>query len=128
MSNDGTFQPPGVEVSFEPDSDRGNISDGHHTFDELYEHRHLLFLALARSHGGAWVARKHADGSIMDGWFIAGMSLDGMDITYHLPDRLWPLVERMDMKVVPHAPEWDGHDGDEVLARLWLFADADPEC
>lgn len=100
-----------------PDADMGEVSDGYHTFNELYEHRHWLFLALACWNGG-WAARAHADGTKIEGWFIAGMTLAQVgDITYHLPDRLWPVVEALGM-VVEAAPEWDGHASQDVVARL----------
>lgn len=95
----------------------GSVSDGYHTFNELYEHRCRLFIALAASHPElSWKARTHEDGSKFDGWFVAGMNLPTGPITYHLPDRMWD-----DMRDVPSllkAPEWDGHTAQDVLERL----------
>ena len=52
------------------------VSDGSHCFDELYEHRCLLFIALMRSHPRmCWRALRHNDGSFHEGWFVAGMDL-----------------------------------------------------
>ena len=64
-----------------------SVSDGHHTMNELYEHRHRLFLALLKiydtyitpldSRGSTircWKSKQHDDGSMYDGWFIAGMT------------------------------------------------------
>ena len=74
-------------------SDPGEISDGYHTFNELYAHRSALFLALLKSHGGGWAAEKHNDGTMHEGYFIAGMEIGGQQISYHLPIALWAVVE-----------------------------------
>jgi hypothetical protein len=104
-------------------SDTNLISDGFHTFGELYEHRIVLFLALAkqliihRPEMPVWKTRKHDDGIEWDGWFIVGIgNTEGSQITYHLPSSKWddcafiPNVER--------APKWDGHSPEDVLERL----------
>lgn len=44
--------------------DPGEISDGYHTFNELYQHRCALFLALMASNPSI---SKHHDGSEWDG-------------------------------------------------------------
>ena len=70
----------------------GEVSDGYHTFDELYEHRHSLMLALMRCLPYcSWFSRCHDDGSSFDGWFICGIDLPRANgtVTYHLPERLW---------------------------------------
>ena len=97
----------------------GSTSDGYHTFDELYEHRHWLFLCLMKSAPErAWASRLHSDGTCLDGWFIAGMELsDGKQISYHLPDRLWEAVECLGVETTD-PPPWDGHSGADVVARL----------
>lgn len=92
----------------------GQVSDGYHTFDELYEHRCLLFCAFLLCHGG-WKCRTHADGSVWDGWFIAGTTVGEQQITYHLPDRLWALCRVFTYET---PPEWDGHTSGDVIQRL----------
>ncbi len=102
--------------------DVSGVSDGYHTFKELYEHRIRLFVALMRSHPGlSWRAREHDDGSAFDGWFIAGMCLPSGDITYHLPNRMWSVLDDGGIKTLTRAPRWDGHDSDDVLFRLTCF-------
>jgi hypothetical protein len=57
-----------------PDIDTNTVSDGYHTFGELYEHRITLFLVLMLRHPNiSWRSRNHADGSEWEGWFIAGI-------------------------------------------------------
>jgi len=105
------------------------VSDGFHTFDELYEHRIILFIALCRkiseplpdsySEEGieVWRSRFHSDGSSYEGWFILGINKElGQQISYHLPLSKW---EETDFaETLDKAPEWDGHTANDVLERL----------
>ena len=119
---------PGPEAEDEPEDaprvatpeEIREISDGYHTFDELYTHRHALFLALLKERGG-WACRTHADGTMYEGQFIAGMDLDGRQISYHLPVELWAIAEDLGV-VVDEIPEWDGHSSDDVALRLLEYA------
>jgi hypothetical protein len=117
---------PPVEIGCET----GKVSDGYHTFDELYNHRCLLFLAfqgMAETHYDGrhvttWKSRKHHDGSFFDGWFIAGMIFaDKSQISYHVTDKYWDLCKAPELEA---APEWDGHTSADVIERLtaWLNA------
>lgn len=108
-------------------SSADDISDGYHTFKELYDHRIILFIALCHrikgyySEGFVWKSRKHYDESQMKGWFIAGIGKDkGKQITYHLPMSNWGDLK---VKELDKAPEWDGHTSEEVLKRIrkYLF-------
>lgn len=104
----------------------GQVSDGYHTFDELYDHRCLLFIALGGGFASfeSWKSRKHDDGSSFDGWFVAGidLSLEPMPhesmITYHIPDKYWDLCGFRELE---KAPKWDGHTSQDVLDRLKYF-------
>jgi hypothetical protein len=97
----------------------GQVSDGCHTFDELYEHRCLLFLALMKAHPHlAWRAHAHDDGSRQDGWWIAGMDFPTGPVSYHIPDRLWSLLDSTQIATRDRAPAWDGHTSSDVLDRL----------
>lgn len=102
--------------------DKGNISDGYHTFNELYEHRHLLFISLmVEMPIISWIADKHGDGTMYDEWFVAGMNLMSGQITYHLPNRIKYLFDNTKVKKLEFAPAYDGHTSDDVLKRLKLF-------
>jgi hypothetical protein len=108
--------------------DTGKVSDGYHTFDELYKHRHALFVTLANlitktkaiASPAGYKSWKHDDGSMAyEGWFIAGLNLPGGQISYHLPAEYWPLVN------LPHydiPPKWDGHTPNDVINRLMEYA------
>lgn len=96
----------------------GEISDGYHTFDELYEHRCYLFLALMAHHpGGAWVTQNDQTGEHMGSWFLAGLNLKTGPITYHIPTRLYGSVPES-AEVLDKAPPWDGHVSEDVIRRL----------
>lgn len=103
--------------------DSNLISDGYHTFGELYDHRITLYIALCRTLSftkPVWRAQKHHDGSSFDGWFIMGIESEpGKQISYHLPMSRWEqcrFAHTMDL-----APEWDGHTSQDVLNRLSLI-------
>ena len=91
--------------------------DGYHTFDELYEHRIELFMALCRIiDRPTWTSLYHSDGTRIEGWFIMGIDTeDGKQITYHLPMKYY---DRVNCVKYSRAPEYDGHTPDDVLKRL----------
>jgi len=105
--------------------DKGKVSDGYHTFDELYEHRIVNFIAACRllsqipgEGGRVWISKKHSDGSEWDGWFIMGIDSEpGKQITYHLPISKWDECKYV-AAVIEKAPQWDGHTSADVLKRL----------
>lgn len=104
------------------EQDRNTRSDGYHTFDELYEHRILLFIGLiAATDLHAWRSFKHDDGSKYDGWFIAGIDLPTGTITYHLPEKYWDMLQGY-AEALDKAPKWDGHTPPDVIDRLtkWI--------
>lgn len=103
----------------------GAISDGYHTFDELYAHRIALFRALCcfLHYNGvtpapyAWKAKKHYGGAEFDGWFLAGIGSEpGKQITYHISMQEWDTWPGNEFEQSPY--EWDGHTSADVLERL----------
>lgn len=93
--------------------------DSYHTFDELYDHRIALFIALCgeMERLPVWRSKLHSDGSSFTGWFILGINKEaGKQITYHLPIRVWEATDFAE--TLDTAPEWDGHTPTDVLARL----------
>jgi hypothetical protein len=114
--------------------DVGEVSDGYHTFNELYQHRYLLFCAMSRlafdlGFRGqrealyCWKSHQHwINGELMpvwDGWFVAGIELNAEMITYHLPLDLWGLFLGIERET---PPLHDGHTSLDVIERLkeWL--------
>jgi hypothetical protein len=106
-----------AEVAVEPKE----VTDGYHSFGELYDHRRALTAVLAAAAGTAgdsWRSKQHhPDGDPMfDGYFIVGIQLPTGTITYHYKLEYWD-----DFAAVPeidHAPEWDGATPDDTVSRL----------
>lgn len=94
------------------------ISDGYHTFGELYEHRITLFIALCRiiqHHDLKYVWRCQTDPD----WFLLGIDkASGHQITYHLPMSKWNETEFAYTVTEKEKPEFDGHTSKDVLDRL----------
>jgi hypothetical protein len=98
-------------------------SDGYHTFDELYDHRHSLLLALMKSAPNLfWFSRRHQDGELCFGdgnWFIVGAFLpDVGQISYHLPIELFHLAQKTGANELEVGVLWDGHTSEDVSKRL----------
>jgi hypothetical protein len=106
--------------------DTNRISDGYHTFGDLYNHRHELWITVCRLAAyndvcdvkSIWRSKFHDDGSTYEGWFILGMELFGpaSQMSYHLPNEKWESCNFAE--TLPKAPPFDGHTSDDVLQRL----------
>jgi hypothetical protein len=101
------------------------VSDGYHTFEELYDHRITLYIALCAAQRlftekEIWRSKYHSDGELCFGTgtqFVLGIgSMVGKQITYHVPIERWD--ETNFAVTLEKAPEWDGHTSADVLARL----------
>lgn len=96
--------------------DTNLISDGYHTFSELYEFRHALYIALAKriqstSLIPVWRFKTDED------WFILGIDkLEGSQISFHLPMSKWKDTEFAYTSSI--RPTWDKHTSNDVLERL----------
>lgn len=97
----------------------GNISDGFHTFDELYHHRAILFSVICNNHKDiAWKSKQHDDPNepMYDGMFIVGIETPKGQATYHYDiDPYWDIFK---VKELERAPKWDGHTPDEAIERI----------
>ncbi len=103
------------------EKDLGNISDGYHTFNELYHHRAVLFANLCNMSETSWKSKKHNDGTMYDDMFIAGIDTPDGPATYHFDiDPYWDLFRCEELEF---APEWDGHTPDQAVERLMHLAE-----
>lgn len=97
----------------------GDISDGYHTFDELYHHRMMLFAVICNTYKDkAWKSWKHGDGTMYEDYYIVGITTPEGDYSYHCHRHSWDLF---DVKELEFAPKWDGHkpkDIDRLLSLL----------
>ena len=120
--------------------DVSQVSDGYHTFEELYNFRKVYNAALFNEWAGqletipstfdkhginllrpkydvhkSW---RHNDGELCfgGGWFIVVAVLPTGQISNHYESKDWDLFR------VPETPtakyEWDGHTSEDVLKRL----------
>ena len=100
--------------------DIGEISDGYHTFNSLYEQRLYLFAVLVNTYyESAWKSRKHFDGEecFGGGWFIVGINTPDGPYTYHYENKHWDLFKCKELET---APQWDGHTDKDVGRLLSL--------
>lgn len=111
----GIELPDGVEA--------GEISDGYHTFRELYEFRKMynaaLFNTLAdQGKYNVHKSKRHHDGEecFGGGWFIVVAMLPSGQISNHYEMDDWDLFRLPEARKALF--EYDGHTGADVLERL----------
>lgn len=110
------------EPKAEP-GDMGEVSDGYHTFNELYRYRMLynaaFFNLLAR--GGqveVCKSRRHSDGEKCfgsDDWFIVMAILPTGRVSNHYESKYWDLFDVPERET---AFEYDGHTPNEAADRI----------
>jgi hypothetical protein len=103
----------------------GSVSDGYHTFDELYEYRKLYNAALFNEWALLGIhdvhkSTRHSDGEecFGGGWFVVVATLPSGQISNHykMGDyHLFRVPER------EKAIEWDGHTPKQAAERLRKF-------
>jgi len=124
-----TIQEINASVAALPDSEKNAVTDGYHTFGELYNHRVRLFVMFCILFGFqgkkmqrlVWRASYNHDGSKWDGWFILGIfPKEGEQITYHVPMKYWDMVGFAETYI--QNPHYDGHTSQDVAERLdnWI--------
>lgn len=100
-----------------------NVSDGYHTFKELYHYR-MLFNALLFNewavHGKYNVQRsfKHSDGEpcFGGGWFIVVADTPFGQISNHYEAKDWDMFAAVPQVDIPM--EYDGHTPQEAAERM----------
>lgn len=112
-----------------------DVSDGYHTFEELYRYRMLynaaFFNQLYTEHnnrdipGGPPVkSKRHSDGELCfgGGWFVVTVDLPTGQISNHYEEKYWDLFKVLE---VEKAPEWDGHSPKQAADRLEKYVSGD---
>lgn len=90
----------------------GDVSDGYHSFNELYKHRCILFSIICNTYpDSAWKSKLHSDGTMYTDYFIVGITTPQGDYTYHYYKNEW---DRFNVKELDKAPEWDGHTPGDI--------------
>lgn len=102
-----------------PTTGVGDLSDGYHTFNELYRHRAILFAVVCSQFPAlAWKSKNHhdPDDKMYDGMFIVGIETPAGQATYHYDmDPYWDCFH---VKELDRAPKYDGHTPDEAIERI----------
>ena len=95
------------------------ISDGHHTFGQLYKHRIILFCTLCSLLPEiSWKSKKHFDEEndpMFNDSFIAGINTPRGIVTYHIKLKYWDLF---DIAELERAPKYDKYTDEDVIMRI----------
>lgn len=103
-----------------------DVSDGFHTFRQLYYQRMMLFATIVKQNKDkAWKSLRHEDGELCFGgeWFIVGVDTPEGSYTYHYENNYFSLFDCEELERGKH---WDGHTEKDVT-RLLSLSSAQPE-
>ncbi|PZM81952.1 hypothetical protein DLH72_04805 [Candidatus Gracilibacteria bacterium] len=102
-----------------------NVSDGYHTFGELYDFRRLYNALLVNEYAKQGLynvhkSKKHFDGEdcFGGGWFVVQIDLPTGQISNHYEMEYWNDFKCEERE---KADKWDGHSSLDVLERMTLF-------
>ena len=99
--------------------DMGEVSDGYHTFNELYYYRMLYNAAFFNLLPKGWVhkSKRHHTGEecFGGGWFIVMANLPTGQVSNHYELKDWDLFKVPEKEF---ADEWDGHTHQEAAERI----------
>ena len=122
---------PHIKTDKEGKIDAGEVSDGYHTFNELYEYRLLynasFFNELAKQNlYDVHKSKKHSDGEecFGGGQFIVMAELPTGQISNHYPMKDWYLFHIPEKE---KANKWDGHTPQDVVKRMREFLTPKPK-
>ncbi len=99
----------------------GNTSDGYHTFNELYDHRCLLWIALILTGrvGPPAIVKDH-----YEGWdLLAAGNAHSGQLSYHVPVKFRPLYDGRLLQITAddYKAAYNGHTPADVLNGLEKF-------
>jgi len=118
----GIYDVMAIIDSLQQEQDMGEVSDGYHTFNELYYYRMLYNAAFFNLLPKEWVhkSKKHHTGEecFGGGWFIVMANLPTGQISNHYELKDWDLFKVPEKEV---ADEWDGHTPQEAAERLYKY-------
>lgn len=103
-----------------------DLSDGFHTFRQLYYQRMMLFATIVKQNRDrAWKSLRHEDGELCfgGGWFIVGIDTPEGSYTYHYENKYFDLF---DCEILDYGKHWDGHTEKDVTRLLSLPTDVQP--
>ena len=100
--------------------DIDDVSDGFHTFRQLYYQRMMLFAVIVNQNKDrAWKSLRHEDGELCfgGGWFVVGIDTPEGSYTYHYENKYFNLF---DCKILDYGKHWDGHTEKDVTRLMSL--------
>lgn len=86
--------------------------DGYHTFEELYECRHVLYMSLVNNNKSLFTKNKD-----YKDWFCVVGDLGTGQISFHIPEKYWKMFLCEEKTHV-----FDGHNTKQVIERLLNYA------
>ena len=101
-----------------------DISDGYHTFDELYYQRMMLTKTVALAavtnfdKDTVYRSKLHSDGTMYKDFFIVVFNTPEGNFSYHYHMMYWGVFDFLEER--PNAEEFDGHTWKDVT-RLQSF-------
>lgn len=102
-----------------------DISDGHHTFRELYKQRLIMFCTVCNIFPElSWKAKKHFDEEndpMFEGDFIAGINTPEGVATYHIKLEYWDLFK---IPEISKAPKYDNYTSEDVMKRMLSLSES----
>lgn len=111
-----------IIASLQQEQDMGEVSDGYHTFNELYYYRMLYNAAFFNLLPKNIVhkSKRHHTGEecFGGGWFIVMANLPTGQISNHYELKDWDLFKVPEKEF---ADEWDGHTPQEAAKRLYEY-------
>ena len=109
-------------ASLQQEQDMGEVSDGYHTFNELYYYRMLYNAAFFNLLPKEWVhkSKRHHIGEecFGGGWFIVMANLPTGQVSNHYELKDWNLFKVPEKEF---ADEWDGHTPQEAAERIHKY-------
>jgi hypothetical protein len=98
----------------------GRISDGYHSFDELYYHKMILFSTICNIYKNkSWKSKFHHDGTMYKNHFIVGINTPKGHFSYHFEIKHWDMFK---IGIYDKAPKWDGHKSKDIDRLLSLLS------
>ena len=91
-----------------------DLSDGFHTFRQLYYQRMMLFATIVKQNKDkAWKSLRHEDGELCfgGGWFLVTVDTPEGAYGYHYEDKYWDMFNCKEIECAKH---WDGYTEEDV--------------
>lgn len=93
--------------------------DEHHTMKELYFQRTLLWAVICNTYKDkAFKAKFHEDGTMYDEMFIAVISTDIGDYSFHIKSKYWDLF---DIEAKETYENYDEHKPEDIGRLLYMI-------